>query len=106
MTKATERAKLWVTDVEILRKHYAETLKAWRLRFLENYHEIASHYDDRFRRMWEFYLAASEISFRYGDLMVFQLQVTRNIDALPITRTYMFERERLLEAEPDAPAIP
>ena len=106
VTKATERANLWVTDVEILRKHYAETLKAWRLRFLENYHEIASHYDDRFRRMWEFYLAASEISFRYGDLMVFQLQVTRNIDALPITRTYMFERERLLEAEPDAPAIP
>ncbi len=94
---AAERAGLWVTDIEILRLHYAETLRRWRERFLANRAAIRAVYDDRFCRMWEFYLAASEMAFRYDKLMVFQLQLTRRLGALPVTRNYMFEREQAAE---------
>jgi cyclopropane-fatty-acyl-phospholipid synthase len=67
---AIERAGLWITDLEILRLHYAQTLRHWRERFLENRRQIGELYDERFCRMWEFYLAVSEMSFRYGGLMV------------------------------------
>jgi cyclopropane-fatty-acyl-phospholipid synthase len=87
---AIERAGFWVTDLEILRLHYADTLRAWRHRFLTR----AEKCDGRFRRLWEFYLAVSEMSFRYGGMMVFQAQLTRTVDALPRTRDYMFEYER------------
>src|SRR6202043_2151029 len=72
---AIQRAQLVVTDVEILRLHYAETLKAWRARFLARREEVTTLYDERFCRMWEFYLAASEMSFRHGGMMIFQIQL-------------------------------
>ena len=81
-----ERAGLWVTDLEILRLHYAETLTAWRERFEAQRAEIADLYDERFCRMFEFYLVISEIAFRYGGHMVFQVQLTKRIDAVPVTR--------------------
>src|SRR5690606_6541469 len=86
---AIERAGLWVTDSEILRLHYAETLKAWRERFLANRAEIAALYDERFCRMWEFYLCVSEVAFRHRGCMVFQIQLTKRVDAAPLTRDYM-----------------
>ncbi|HEY3811734.1 MAG TPA: cyclopropane-fatty-acyl-phospholipid synthase family protein [Caulobacteraceae bacterium] len=84
-----ERAGLWVSDVEILRLHYAETLREWRRRFTARRAEIVALYDERFCRMWEFYLASSEIAFRYCGHMVFQLQLTKRVDAVPITRDYI-----------------
>ena len=89
---AVERAGLLVTDIEILRLHYAETLKAWRQRFLAHRDEVERIYDRRFVRMWEFYLAASEMAFREQGLMVFQMQLTKRQGVVPMTRDYI-ERE-------------
>jgi cyclopropane-fatty-acyl-phospholipid synthase len=91
---AVERAGLWVTDVEVLRLHYAETLRAWRERFLKNLSFVRRTYDERFCRMWEFYLAGSEMAFRYDGMMVFQLQLAKEVATVPLTRDYVFERER------------
>jgi cyclopropane-fatty-acyl-phospholipid synthase len=88
IVKAVEEAGLWITDIEILRLHYAETLRHWRMRFLAD-PEIPALYDARFRRMWEFYLASAELGFRYGGHMVFQIQVAKRVGALPMTRDYM-----------------
>ena len=88
-----ERAGLWVTDVEILRLHYAETLKAWRAKFLAQYDEIKALYDERFCRMWDYYLASSEISFRHLGHMNFQIQLAKRVDAAPLTRDYIGETE-------------
>ncbi len=93
---AIERAGLIVCDVEILRLHYALTLQAWRGRFMARRNEAAALYDERFCRMWEFYLAASEAVFRLGEDVVFQFQIARRVDALPLTRDYVAERERQL----------
>ncbi|HEY1881172.1 MAG TPA: cyclopropane-fatty-acyl-phospholipid synthase family protein [Caulobacteraceae bacterium] len=90
---AVERAGLIVTDIEILRLHYAKTLHAWFDRFQAKRAEMAVLYDERFCRMWEFYLAGAEMGFRWGDHMNFQLQLTKNAQALPITRAYMGEGE-------------
>ncbi len=90
---AVEQAGLWVTDIEILRLHYAETLRCWRERFLDKKGLLRDIYDERFCRMWEFYLAGSEMGFRFDDLMVFQLQLARRVDSVAITRDYMAERE-------------
>jgi cyclopropane-fatty-acyl-phospholipid synthase len=91
-----EKAGLYVTDVEILRLHYAETLKSWRERFMANRNKAKAIYDERFCRMWEFYLSASEASFRWQDLMVFQIQVTKRNDAVPLTRNYIGKTEKSL----------
>jgi cyclopropane-fatty-acyl-phospholipid synthase len=99
---AIERAGLFVTDLEILRLHYAETLKEWRRRFTAQRAEIAQLYDERFCRMWEFYLASSEIAFRHAGHMVFQVQLSRRIDAVPLTRDYIASAERRLLAMPVA----
>ena len=88
-----ESSGLWMTDAEILRLHYAETLAHWHQRFAQHRAAIAQQYDERFCRMWEFYLAATEAFFRYGGLMVFQLQLARRIDAVPITRDYITESD-------------
>ena len=97
---AVERAGLLVTDIEILRLHYAETLKAWRERFLAYREEVERIYDRRFVRMWEFYLAAAEMSVREQNMMVFQIQLTKQQDVVPMTRDYiMREEQRLLAAE-------
>ncbi len=93
-----ERAGLLVTDIEILRLHYAETLKAWRERFLVHREEVERIYDRRFLRMWEFYLAASEMSFRKQNLMVFQIQLTKRQAVVPITRDYIAANEQRLRA--------
>ncbi len=93
---AIERAGLLVSDIEILRLHYAETLKAWRERFLARREEAAKLYDERFVRMWEFYLAASEMSFRKQNVMVFQIQLTKKQDAVPLTRDYITREEQRL----------
>jgi cyclopropane-fatty-acyl-phospholipid synthase len=96
---AIERSGLYVTDIEILRLHYAETLKAWRANFSSNRDRIRAIYDERFCRMWEFYLAGSEATFRHSGAMVFQIQLSRNLDAVPLTRDYIGEWERLLRHE-------
>jgi cyclopropane-fatty-acyl-phospholipid synthase len=93
-----ERVGLWVTDIEILRMHYALTLDRWQARFRANRAEIARLYDERFCRMFEFYLAGAEMDFRYLRGMVFQMQLTRSIDAVPFTRDYMIDRERCASA--------
>jgi cyclopropane-fatty-acyl-phospholipid synthase len=90
---AVEDSGLIMTDIEILRLHYAETLRHWRERFLQNWDTIKHLYDDQFKRMWEFYLAGCEMSFRYAGLMVFQLQLGKDLDAVPLTRDYIYERE-------------
>lgn len=87
---AIEKSGLWVTDMEILRLHYAETLRAWRERFLARRAEAAAMYDERFCRMWEFYLAASETAFRHRGHMVFQVQLAKRQQAVPLTRDYLF----------------
>ncbi|RSB43397.1 MULTISPECIES: cyclopropane-fatty-acyl-phospholipid synthase family protein [Brevundimonas] len=86
---AIERAGLWVTDMEVLRLHYAETLRHWRERFLARRGEALAMYDERFCRMWEFYLAASEVAFRELGHMVFQLQLTKKQTAAPLSRDYL-----------------
>jgi cyclopropane-fatty-acyl-phospholipid synthase len=91
---AIESAGLWLTDLEILRLHYAETLRLWREKFLSQKAQLTQVYDERFCRMWEFYLAVSEMGFRYGGLMVFQAQLARHIAAVPLTRTYLLNKER------------
>ena len=93
---AVERSGLITTDVEILRLHYAETLKAWRERFIANWPTAARIRDERFCRMWEFYLAGSECAFRYQNLVVFQIQLTRHIETLPLTRDYIARNEAAL----------
>jgi cyclopropane-fatty-acyl-phospholipid synthase len=97
---AIERAGLLVCDIEILRLHYAETLKAWRERFQARREEAVRLYDERFARMWEFYLASSEMSFRKQNVMVFQIQLTKRQGIVPMTRDYIPREEaRLRDAE-------
>jgi cyclopropane-fatty-acyl-phospholipid synthase len=95
---AVERSGLKVTDVEILRLHYAKTLRKWRERFLAHRDEIKALYDERFCRMWEYYLAGSETAFQYQDMMNFQIQIAKHQDAVPLTRNYMWEAEERLRA--------
>ena len=95
---AVERSGLIVTDIEILRLHYAETTKAWRDRFLAHRDEAEKLYDQRFVRMWEFYLAASEMAFREQAMMVMQIQLAKRQDVVPMTRDYIFREEARLRA--------
>lgn len=96
---AIERSGLTVTDVEVLRLHYAETLCHWRQRFLANRDRAKEVCDERFCRMWEFYLASCEMAFRHMNLCVFQIQMAKRRSSIPITRDYMIEMERALAAE-------
>ncbi|MBE04113.1 MAG: SAM-dependent methyltransferase [Gammaproteobacteria bacterium] len=89
-----EKTGLKVLDVEMLRLHYAETLRHWSLNFSANRDKIKEIYDERFCRMWEFYLAGSEMAFRRQDHMVAQLQIARDQEAVPLTREYMVDWER------------
>lgn len=91
---AIERTGLWVTDVEILRLHYAETLRHWFERFREGRDRARAIYGERFCRIWEFYLALCEMAFRNGPMMVFQIQLARRRDVVPLTRDYIAEAER------------
>ena len=91
-----EQSGMWVTDIEILRLHYAETCLEWEKRFQANRDKIATMMDERFCRMWEFYLIISEFSFRYSKNMNFQILMSKQVDALPMTRDYMHKAETAL----------
>jgi len=91
---AIERAGLHVMDVEVLRLHYAKTLRAWRRRFIMNRGRITALYDEKFCRMWEFYLAGCEAAFRFRGLVNFQIQLSKRVDAVPLTRNYIFDWEQ------------
>ncbi len=99
-----ERSKLWITDIEILRLHYAETLRAWRDRFERNRDRLRRIYDERFCRMWEMYLISSEVAFRRQDHMVFQMQLSKAVDTVPLTRDYLVHWERERSADSDRAA--
>jgi cyclopropane-fatty-acyl-phospholipid synthase len=89
-----ERSELMITDVEVLRLHYAETLRHWRKRFMARREEMVRLYGERFCRMWEFYLVICEIGFRYRAMVVYQLQLTKRLDAVPLIRDYIFDWEQ------------
>ncbi len=103
---AIQRAGLLVSDVEILQLHYAETLKAWRERFLAHRDEVMRLYDQRFVRMWEFYLACSEMAFRESDMVVFQIQLAKRKGVTPATRDYIAREETRLRAREPGSAAP
>lgn len=94
---AIEHADLWLDDVEVWRLHYATTLRHWFDRFEDNADKAAAIYDDRFVRMWRFYLVASEQTFRFGRQAVFQFQLSRNQDAVPLTRNYLYDDLRVAQ---------
>ena len=96
---SAERAGLLVKDLEILPMHYAWTLRAWRERFMANRDKAVALYDERFCRMWEFYLATSEAAFRHDRLFVFQLQLARHQDAVPVRRDYIAAAEAELRSQ-------
>ena len=99
-----EKSGLYVTDIEILRLHYARTLREWYLRFADHRERAKELYDERFCRMWEFYLAVSECAFRYVGMNNFQIQFVKNQHALPLTRNYMIaEEDRLREIDSRLP---
>jgi cyclopropane-fatty-acyl-phospholipid synthase len=103
---AIERAELIVTDVEVLELHYAETLRAWRERFLAHRDEAVRLYDQRFVRMWEFYLACSEMAFREADMVVFQIQMAKHKGVTPATRDYIAREEARLRGLEARHAVP
>ena len=95
-----ERSGLVVTDIEILRLHYADTLNHWRQRFMQNRDKAEKLYDERFCRMWEYFLATAEIAFRFRDMMVFQIQICKEQEGVPLTRNYInLEEERLRQLD-------
>lgn len=94
IAQAVERSGLFLTDVEVLRLHYADTLREWSRRFAANRERIAALYDERFCRMWEFYLAGAEAGFREGALVVFQLQMAKDRSVVPATRDYIADFDR------------
>ena len=94
ITPAIEKSGLIVTDIEFLGRHYAETLKQWQRYFQLNRSKVANLYDENFCRMWEYYLSCSEISFRYLDSTVFQIQLVKKRDNVPMTRDYMLDQEK------------
>jgi cyclopropane-fatty-acyl-phospholipid synthase len=96
---AIERSGLWCCDMEVLRLHYYYTLNHWRQRFTANRARAAEIYDERFCRMWEFYLSAAQLGFMHGPLMVFHLLLSTERDAVPITRDFMLDAERAALAE-------
>lgn len=103
---SVERMRLLVKDIEILPMHYAWTLRAWRERFVARREEAVKLYDERFFRMWEFYLAASETAFLYDKHFIFQLQLSPSLDSVPVARGYIEERERqLIEFEKRRPPL-
>ncbi len=98
LSRAVEHSHLWLTDVENLRIHYAKTLRCWYERYRANRDKVAYIYDERFCRMWELYLLGSQMVFKDQYITVLQMQITREIDTLPITRDYINENEQLLAA--------
>ncbi|MBN9508330.1 MAG: class I SAM-dependent methyltransferase [Alphaproteobacteria bacterium] len=102
--RAIEKSRLLTTDIEVLRLHYAETLRHWRRRFAANRDAISAIYDERFCRMFEFYLAGSELAFRRENMVVFQIQLAREQTAAPLTRDYIGVAEQQAAARAPASA--
>jgi cyclopropane-fatty-acyl-phospholipid synthase len=98
--QAVEATCLWPADIECWRLHYAYTLQHWSERFDANADAICDLYDDRFVRMWRFYLAACEQTFRHGRQAVFQFQLSRQIDAVPLTRDYLYSQPEKADVLP------
>jgi len=99
-----EKHHMIITDVEAMRYHYAHTLEEWYRRTVEHREEITALYDERFFRMWQFYLVGAEAAFRYGGMVNWQIQYVKRRDAIPMTRDYMYEeaeRLRSLEEPPE-----
>jgi cyclopropane-fatty-acyl-phospholipid synthase len=94
---AIEKARLVIRDIEILPMHYAHTLRAWRERFTARKEEAIRLYDERFFRMWEFYLASSETAFLYDKLSIFQIQLSHRQESVPLTRNYIEKEEKRLK---------
>ena len=92
ISKAMEVSGLMVTDIEVLRLHYAKTLKHWNTRFQQHRNDIAAMLGEEFCRMWEFYLLACAVTFEYSDLVVYQLQLTKKHGIVPITRNYLYPK--------------
>ena len=90
MVASVEKNHLCITDIEVWRLHYAKTLRHWHSRFTKNEEQIREIYDDRFCRMWRYYLIACEISFRHYQHVVFQVQITKEQEAVPLTRNYLY----------------
>lgn len=103
IARGHEGLRMFLTDVEVLRLHYAHTLAHWYDRVVAAKNAIIDLYDERFYRMWTYYLAGCEVSFRHGGLVNYQLQYARDRHALPITRDYMMETEDRLRAQPTRP---
>lgn len=106
ISRAVEKSGLIATDIEILRLHYAETLKAWRETFLARRDQALALYDEAFCRMWEFYLAGSEVSFREGSMVVYQIQLAHRSDTVPVTRDYVAKAEAGLAELEEQRGIP
>jgi cyclopropane-fatty-acyl-phospholipid synthase len=94
IVSGVEKSGLIITDVEVLRTHYADTLRVWSERFAANRDQVRAPYDERFCRMWEFYLAGAEAGFREGDLVVFQVQLAKDRLVVPQTRDYITDFDR------------
>ncbi len=90
-TKSIEKAGLIVTDIEVLKLHYAHTLRFWKENCLRNKDKIVQMFDERFFRMWEFYLTGCEMSFKWGDQVVYQFQLAKNYTSTPVTRDYIYQ---------------
>jgi cyclopropane-fatty-acyl-phospholipid synthase len=98
IARGYEGLRMHCTDIEVLRLHYAYTLEEWYRRTVAAREQIVAMYDERFFRMWTYYLAGSAVSFRYGGMVNYQLQFARDRHALPITRDYMADAERALSS--------
>ena len=98
---STELNNIVINDIEVMRLHYADTLAAWRRRFGANWNLIKEHFDDRFYRMWQFYLASCEAAFRYWDLVVFQIQLSQQNDVVPNTRDYLYQPDLISDSKDD-----
>jgi len=85
-----EKSGLIISDLEVLRAHYAHTLRNWKDRFMSKKEQVLEMFDEKFFRMWEFYLVGCEMSFKWSDQVVFQFQLTRKLKATPITRDYIY----------------
>ena len=90
IAKPIEKSGLVISDIEVLRMHYSHTLRHWKERFLGNREQVLELFDKKFFRMWEFYLAGCEMAFKWGDQVVFQLQLTKNFTSVPNTRDYIY----------------
>ncbi len=90
LSKSIEKSNLIIADMEVLRVHYSHTLRNWKNRFLGKKQEVLKMFDERFFRMWEFYLAGCEMAFKWGDQVVFQFQLSKELLSTPNTRDYIY----------------